>query len=90
MSGAGSAASSAASGAGALVRGTTARRRRRDDLARLGGIGSLADGHGRFLVDLLLDLCPVGQDVALVDPDLDADTAVGGVRLAEAEVDVGA
>ena len=32
----------------------------------------------------------VGHDVALVDPDLDADAAAGGLGLAEAVVDVGA
>ena len=32
----------------------------------------------------------VGEDVALVDPDLHADAAVGGLGLAEAVVDVGA
>ena len=34
--------------------------------------------------------CWLGEDVALVDPDLDADAAEGGVRFGEAVVDVGA
>ena len=40
--------------------------------------------------DLVVALRLVGEDVALVDPHLDADAAAGGAGLAEAVVDVGA
>src|SRR5664280_1472591 len=49
----------------------------------------LTDGHGRLAGDLLLGGDLVGEDVALVDPDLHPDAPVGGLRLAEAVVDVG-
>src|SRR3954451_15027662 len=50
----------------------------------------LADGHGRFLLDLVLGRRLVGEDLTLVDPDLHADAAEGGLRLGVAVVDVGA
>src|SRR5690606_11800970 len=62
----------------------------RHDLAGATVAGGVADGHGRFLGDLVLGGGLVGQDVALVDPDLHTDAAVGGLGLAEAVVDVGA
>jgi hypothetical protein len=37
-----------------------------------------------------IPLEPLGHDLALVDPDLDADPAEGGLGLGEAVVDVGA
>src|SRR5207302_7861819 len=49
----------------------------------------LAHGHGSLAADLLLEGGPVGEDVALVDPDLDADAAEGGLGLPEAVVDIG-
>ena len=52
--------------------------------------GRLADGHGRLAGDLVLGWRLVREDVALVDPDLHADAAGGGLGLAEAVVDVGA
>ena len=48
----------------------------------------VAGGHGRLAHDLLVVGQLVGQDVALVDPDLDADAAGRGAGLAEAVVDV--
>src|SRR5579859_3122736 len=51
--------------------------------------GRLADGHGRLPADLVLAGDLVGKDVALVDPDLDADAAERGAGLAKAVVDVG-
>src|ERR1700722_8145827 len=62
----------------------------RDDPAGPVLAGRLADGHGRLAVDLVLGRNLVRQDVALVDPDLDPDAAVGGLGLTEAVVDVGA
>src|SRR6478609_3884093 len=46
--------------------------RRGHDLAGLDLARGLTHGHGRFLGDLVLEDALVGQDVALVDPDLDA------------------
>src|SRR5690349_17811783 len=51
--------------------------------------GGLADGHGRLLGDLVLGRRLVGEDVALVDPDLHADTPERRARLGLAVVDVG-
>src|SRR6185312_15873193 len=53
------------------------------------GSGGLADGHRRFLGDLVLDDALVGEDVALVDPDLHAD-ATERLGFGQAVVDVGA
>ena len=50
----------------------------------------LADRHGGFLRDLVGGGRLVGQDLALVDPDLHADAAERGARFGEAVVDVGA
>src|SRR5262245_36180966 len=63
--------------------------RRRHHLAGPRFAGGVADGHGGLLADLVLELALVGEDVALVDPDLHADAAVGRARLTEAVVDVG-
>src|SRR6056297_2772845 len=61
------------------------------DLARPGTLTrGLADGHGGLAGDLVLVELLVGQDVALVDPDLHTDAAAGGLGLAHAVVDVGA
>src|SRR4029077_17769091 len=59
-----------------------------DDAAGAGLTRCLADRHGGFTADLLFGGDLVGQDVALVDPDLDADAAEGSLGLAEAVVDV--
>src|ERR671916_542659 len=65
-------------------------RRGHDALAALGGgAGGLADGHGRLARDLLLALRLVGEDIALVEPHLDADATGGGAGLAGAVVGVG-
>ena len=53
------------------------------------GTGGLAHGHRRFLGDLVFDRALVGEDVALVDPDLHADAAER-LGFGEAVVDVGA
>src|SRR5665213_403078 len=60
-----------------------------DEAAGSALTGGLPHGHGCFTGDFVLNGDLVGQDVALVDPDLHADTARGGPRLAEAVVDVG-
>src|SRR5207245_613313 len=63
---------------------------RGDDSSGLPALArGLAHGHGRLAADLVLPGDSVGEDVALVDPDLHADTAEGGLGLAEAVVDVG-
>src|ERR1019366_7993811 len=49
----------------------------------------LPDGHGGLAGDLVLNGDLVGQDVALVDPDLDPDPARRRPRLADTLVDVG-
>src|SRR5207302_321461 len=48
-----------------------------------------ARGHVRLAAGLLVGRDRVGEDVALVDPDLDADAAEGGASLAEAGVGLG-
>src|SRR2546423_7029082 len=60
-----------------------------DDPAGPGLAGGLTHGHGRFLGDLVFAAGPVGQDVALVDPDLHADAPEGCAGLGQAVVDVG-
>ena len=80
MSGAASTTSSAPA-AGRLAGG-------RHDLAGRAA-ARLADGHRGLAGDLVLGRLLVREDVALVDPDLHADAAVGRLRLAEAVVDVG-
>src|SRR5690606_35843976 len=62
----------------------------RHDLSGSGLARGLADRHRGLLGDLVLDHALVGEDVALVDPDLHTDATGGGLRLAEAVVDVGA
>ena len=52
--------------------------------------GGFAGGHCGFTGDLLVSRHLVRKDVALVDPDLYADAAVGGLGFTEAVVDVGA
>src|SRR4051812_1434473 len=61
---------------------------RRHDLAR-GLTRRLADGHRGLAADLVLERRLVREDVALVDPHLDADATGGGAGLAEAVVGVG-
>src|SRR5262245_33263972 len=80
-------------GGGLLHRGLhllgTAPGARRHDPPRLALPGGLPDGHRRLAGDLVLGLRLVGEDVTLVDPDLDADAPRGGAGLPEAVVDVG-
>src|SRR5262249_9125209 len=59
-----------------------------DNAPRAPLAGGLADGHRRLAGDLLLRGDAIGQDVALVDPDLHADASGRGLRLAKAVVDV--
>src|SRR5688572_20018394 len=63
-------------------------RRATDDTSWLGATGGVARGKGRGLRDVRR--CLVGHDVAAIDPDLDANAAVGGLGLTEAVVDLGA
>src|SRR5450759_1570113 len=51
--------------------------------------GGLADRHGGFPGDLVLGGRLVRKDLALVDPDLDADAPEGGSGFGAAVVDVG-
>src|SRR5207244_3380995 len=61
-----------------------------DHAAATGALpGGLANGHGRLLGDLVLGRRLVGEDVALVDPDLHADAPERRARLRLAVVDVG-
>src|SRR3954447_12590398 len=63
----------------------------RHDPARLAGLaGRLADRHRRLADDLVVGHRLVGEDVALVEPHLHADTTRRRPRLAEPVVDVGA
>src|SRR5690606_6794839 len=80
--------------ADALVRGVAHAGRRRRLLA-LGGqsrglLGPLHLAAGAGARQLLLALLAGRQLLAGVDPDLDADAAVGGPGLVEAVVDLGA
>src|SRR6478736_3713113 len=50
----------------------------------------LADGHRRFLLDLVLGRRLVGEDLTLVDPHLHTDATERGLGLGVAVVDVGA
>ncbi len=56
----------------------------------LAALDSLGHQHG--LLNLLRDrsLLSLRQDLTLVDPNLHADTAIGGLGFSEAVVDVGA
>src|SRR4249919_901885 len=73
-----------------LLGGTASAAARADDAAASGGLpGGLADGHGRFLGDLVLGRRLVREDVALVDPDLHTDAPERGARFGLAVVDVG-
>ncbi len=58
--------------------------------AGCGLTGGLADGHRCFALDLVVVGLLVRGDVTLVQPDLHADTAGGGLGLTHAVVDVGA
>src|SRR4051812_28133775 len=60
------------------------------DHAATGRPRGLADGHRGLLGDLVLGRGLVGQDLALVDPDLHADAPERGAGLGVAVVDVGA
>src|SRR3954471_4890072 len=53
------------------------------------GARGFADGHRGLLGDLVLGRGLVGEDLALVDPDLHADAPERGARLGLAVVDVG-
>src|SRR4051794_13710020 len=61
-----------------------------DDPAGTAPAAGLAHNHRRFAGNLVLGRDLVGKDLALVDPHLDADAALGRLGLAEAVVDVSA
>src|SRR4051812_13020385 len=73
---------------GRLVGGTAAATTGADDASARGTRG-VADGHRGLLGDLVLGRGLVGQDLALVDPDLHADAPERGAGLGVAVVDVG-
>src|SRR4051812_11374404 len=75
---------------GGLARRTAAAATGTDDPALRALARRLADGHRRFLLDLVLGRRLVGQDLALVDPHLHTDATEGRLRLGVAVVDVGA